>query len=335
MTDVSVTLLRAVVGGAAARGVAPAELLRAAGLEASALDEPDRFVSRASEVRLWCEAARLANDEHFGLHLSEQLKADMFGALGFAVRSSPTIGRALSCVARYLQLLVRGPTLRIVVDGPLARVRHTPPLADPRPSRHGVEFLMGNLLELTRRGGGPEVAARSITFQHPLSAEVSEYQRVLRLTPTFAGAHDEIVLDRDLLEAPQLEAEPALGDILDQHLSSLLVSAPSTGTFLERVRSALSAELATGEPTLTQIAASLSMSERSLQRKLRDEGTSLSALLDQVRADIAVRHLAESKQSIAEVAFLLGFSEVSTFHRAFRRWTGVTPATYRRAPAGA
>jgi AraC-like DNA-binding protein len=97
------------------------------------------------------------------------------------------------------------------------------------------------------------------------------------------------------------------------------------------VRRVLLEELRLGEPTLARLAARMRMSERTLQRHLGQEGTSMQALLDEARHQLSLRHLGEAKESIAEISFLLGFAEVRAFHRAFKRWTGSTPAAYRQA----
>ena len=132
-------------------------------------------------------------------------------------------------------------------------------------------------------------------------------------------------------EVPQLAADPAMSSIMERHLSRLLRDLPPDETFAARVRHVLIEELRRGEPTLDRLAARLRMSERTMQRRLSQQGTSLQALLDEVRHDLSLRHLGESRESIAEIAFLLGFSEVSAFHRAFKRWTGSTPGAYRQA----
>ncbi len=329
MSDVSVKVFRAIVAGAAAAGIAPPELLAAARIDPADLDDDDGHLPQPAEARLWREAVRLTGDDCFGLHLSERIAVDTYGALGFAVRSSATLGEAYDRVARYLRLLVRGPVFAIVIDGDAAHLRHVPPRGFT-PSRHAVEMLAGNLVMLARRGVDARFAPRSVRFRHEAPARTAEHRRLFGPDVRFGEAHDEVVIDRSSLARPQLEAEPALGAVLDRHLGALLSALPEDGSFLHRVRSALAAELCRGEPALPALAARLGMSPRSLQRRLQQEGSSLSVLLDALRADLAGRYLSESQESISEVAFLLGFSEVSTFHRAFKRWTGVTPAAYRR-----
>jgi AraC-like DNA-binding protein len=334
MSTVAVKVFQAIVAGAAARGVPPDELLSAAGIAAADLADPDGRLPRACEVRLWHEAARLTGDGCFGLHLSELLAIGDFGALGFAVRSSATVGEAYQRVARYLRLMAQDATLQIHLDGGAARLRHVPPTTEPRPSHHAVEFLMTNLLFVGQRGASAAFTARAARFRHPAPARTDEHRRLFGPGVRFAQEHDELVIDRELLSLPQAQAEPALCEVLDRHLSALAERLPADIGFLEQVRSCMAAELSRGEPTLPSIALRLRMSPRSLQRRLQQEGSSLQSLLSRLRADLAVRYLSESRESISEVAFLLGFSEVSTFHRAFKRWTGVTPAAYRRDRRG-
>ncbi|WP_437797566.1 AraC family transcriptional regulator [Sorangium sp. So ce693] len=330
MSDISVKVFQAVVAGAAADGVAPAELLAAAGVDPGDLADPDMRFPRAIEARLWSEAARLVRDDSFGLRLAQRLPVGSLGALGFAVRSSATVGEAYARAARYLRVVAIGPSLDIRIEGDVALLRHEPPRSSPAPSRHAVEFFLGNLVVLARRGADPAFTPRAARFRHAAPARVDEHRHLFGAGLRFGEAHDELVIDRALLARPQAHAEPLLCEVLDQHLASLAAALPAEASFLERARSAIAAELAHGEPGLPAIAARLRMSPRSLQRRLKEEGTSLSSVLDRLRADLAVRYLSESRDAISEIAFLLGFSEVSTFHRAFKRWTGVTPAAYRR-----
>lgn len=332
MSAVSVKIFQAIVAGAAAQGVAPPDLLEAAGVDAAILADPDARLPRAAENRMWHEAARLTRDEAFGLHLPERLPTDGLGAIGFALRSSPTIGGAYDRVGRYMRLVAHGPLLHVVLDDTVARLQHTPPAGDPAPTRHAVEFLLASLVDLARRGVDASFTPRAARFRHPPPMHGGEHHRVFGPDVRFEVDRDEVVIDRAFLDRPQREAEPALCEVLDRHLAAVLAALPPEGSFLERARAALASELADGDPTLESLADRLRMSPRSLQRRLQQEGCSLSALLDRLRADLAVQHLRESRQSIAEVAFLLGFSEVSTFHRAFKRWTGLTPAAYRRDP---
>ncbi len=152
------------------------------------------------------------------------------------------------------------------------------------------------------------------------------------------GAFD--VLDHAIRTAPTLrvslgiEPQFLLPVNIERHAESLLAARPEpTLSTADRVRRIVAGALAEGEVTLAGVASMLKMSERSLQRRLADEGLKFDALLDEIRRDLALRYLADPKIAIAEVAYLLGYSEPSPFHRAFKRWTGKTPTEARKQAA--
>ena len=322
-------MFQLIVAGAASRGVDPGALLAAAGVSGTDLADPDARLPRAAELRMWTHAARLADDECFGLHLSELLTAEGLGPLGFVVRSSATLGEAYARVGRYLRLIVLGPVVELHRNGGVARLRHVAPTSGPGPSRHAVELLLGSLVQMARRGTEGFVP-RATSFRHAPPSRLDAHHALFGRGVRFEQEHDELVLDDGMLTRPQPRAEPVLAEVLDQHIASLLAATPTERSFLDRVSAALAAELERGEPSVAAVASRLHMSPRTLQRRLREEGTSMTDQLDRIREALATRHLSESTRSIGEVAFLLGFSEVSTFHRAFKRWTGLTPVAYRR-----
>jgi AraC-like DNA-binding protein len=139
-------------------------------------------------------------------------------------------------------------------------------------------------------------------------------------------------LTTDAAGRPVLTADPLLSRVVVRHAEALLAERPAAETTAGTVRRMLTRLLGDDEAgcSLTAVSASLHMSERSLQRRLADEGVSFDALLDELRRELALRYLADEKVAIAEIAYLLGYSEPSAFHRAFKRWTGTTPAEARQ-----
>jgi AraC-like DNA-binding protein len=150
----------------------------------------------------------------------------------------------------------------------------------------------------------------------------------------FAGEMNAMVLRRDLLDTPLVRADPRLCVILDRQVRETLERLPKTTDLSERVRQIVAEKLTAGEPKIGEIARGLGMSARTLQRQLDRDGTKFRELIDALRRELAVSHLKEKEIPIAEVAFLLGFSEASAFHRAFKRWSGQTPAEFRQSLIG-
>ena len=140
-----------------------------------------------------------------------------------------------------------------------------------------------------------------------------------------------LVIPAEVLDLPSVNPDPALIAILDRYTSERLARSPRTNSLADHVRSALAAALDDGEVQASRVATRLKMSARTLHRGLAAEGTSFGELLAALRQELAARHLAEDRVSIGEIAFLLAFSELTSFHRAFKRWTGRTPAEFRAA----
>ena len=150
---------------------------------------------------------------------------------------------------------------------------------------------------------------------------------------TFGMRCNALIGDYAGLDDPLPRADSTLCDLLDQHAQALLDRLPRSDSFADRVRAAIANELTAGDPTAEHVSEALGMSTRTLRRRLKEEGTSHQHVLDEVRNELARSYLGEGKLGITEVAFLLGFSDASAFHKAFRRWTGRGPGDWLRERA--
>lgn len=330
--DCPVKTLMVIVGFAASLGVSPPELLRAAGIDPMLLGEPDGYVPRAQEVRLWDEAVRLTGDADFGVHLAEwvvRVPEDHFDLLAFAVRSSPTLGEHYRLAGRYIRLIHEGVHVSLEEEGDVARLvhGHIPEQVGPR---HPVEGMLALMLLMGRKTTGADLVPQVVRFAHARPERVSEQERIFGAPVCYGGPRNELVLARGLLDRPQRHAELRLLAMLNRQLDRLLAELPERRSFQDMVKRCMMDELPEREPVVTTIAARLHMSPRSLQRRLQGEGTSFAAVLGELRRELALRYLGDQRISIREVGFLLGFVDVTAFHRAFKRWTERTPAEYRR-----
>lgn len=321
-----------VVAAAAKRGVPASELLAAAGLDPQSLIASDGRVPAEAALRLWRAAAGLCGDPGFGLSLVDDLHPYYVTGLGFAVQGSATFGDALHRLARFFALVNQQAELELVDDGRLVRVRLVVRAElGVEELRHPVECLLAVLLWTGRRATGAALQPVAVAFRHAAPAELAAHERAFGIAPRFEQPWDELVLARAALATPHRSPSRELLALAERRLQRQLAELPPVEAFAARVRRMLREELSLGEPTLARLAARLRVSERTMQRRLSSEGTSIQALLDEARREISLRRLAESNQSIGEISFLLGFAGVSAFHRAFKRWTGSTPAAYRQS----
>lgn len=326
--------VRMVVAAAAARGISPGKLLAAIDLEPQALIATDGRVPAELVLRAWQAAAELCGDPAFGLSAVEHLASDYLGGFGFAVHGSATLGGALRRIMRFFPLVNQHAALELVEDGAVVRLRIAVHADVPDEAvRHPAECLLGVVLRIARRTTGADIRPVAVAFRHAAPAETAAHHRVFGVAPRFAQPHHELAFHRAVLDTPHVAPDAGLVSLAERHLERCTDELPPVETFTRRVRRVLLEELQLGEPTLTRLAARLRMSERTVQRRLGDSGTSMQALLDEVRCQISIRQLAGSTRTIAEISYAVGFAEVRAFHRAFKRWTGLTPAAYRQSRA--
>ena len=330
-----------IVHAAVARGARPGALEAVTGFDSATAMDPDAQISLEVEETLWNEGARLCDDDALGLHAAELLLPGMFDVLDYAVRSAPTLRASLGRLIRYNRLVHDAAEFTLIERGheraDVVRVEHAFRFGAAVQCRHSAEFTLAAIVVLANQLTGTSVRPAAVDFRHgkPASeAALVEHARVFGVLPRFAQRVNALELDRRVLERSLPSADPALSRVIERHAEALLAARPDPAqSTADRVRHVLSRALGEGEATLATVADRLHMSERSLQRKLADDGVTFDALLDELRRDLALRYLADPKIAIAEVAYLLGYSEPSPFHRAFKRWTGVTPSEARRRAA--
>ena len=250
----------------------------------------------------------------------------------YAMLSSPTLGEAYERLCRYQRLVHETTRVELNVDGERATLRHVMPggMAAPRQS---AEFLLAIWVRGGRLATGTDWAPTEVRFGHPEPRDSGDHHRFFAAPVLFGTGENALVLPAALLGAPCLRADRALLAVLDRYAEDRLERAPRTTSFADRARAALIEEFRSGEPSVERLAARLKTSIRTLNRTLAAENLTYRKLLDHLRQELACRQLADGRVAIAETAFLLGFSELSAFYRAFKRWTGQTPAEFRAGHA--
>lgn len=311
-------------------GIARESLSVAIGFDPNLLADPDSRIPFAKIASLYEKAAELTGDHAFGLHVGESVDPKAFDVLGYSVINSATFGTALERVVRYNFTWTNGSTFEVEAGEETSTIKYIYLDQSVREHRHDAEMTLAAIACLGRAVTGVEWFPLSVCFQHPEPAVVSEHQRIFRCPVKFNSGSNILVVESSVLGLPIVKADPGLCAVLDRHAEELLDKYPHRDNFLARLREIIKDSLNGGDPGLEHVAGQLDMSARTLQRKLREHGTSHQELLDQMRKDLAMRYLREPEMAICEVAYLLGFSESSALHRAFKRWTGMTPNEFRK-----
>lgn len=319
-----------IVRAAANYGVTAQSLYDAAALSPDILVDPDNRIPFAQLVALYERAAALTGDDAFGLHVGENVDPKAFDVLGYSVINSLAFGAALDRMVRYNSLWTNGSGFTVEIEKTNSTIIYTYHDDSITERRHDAEMTFAAIAALGRLVTAADWYPTSVSFQHSQPRHTAEHERIFRCPIQFDAGANEFVFDSSALELPLVKADPGLCAVLDRHAEELLAKYPRDDTLIERARTLIKDELNGGEASLERVAEQLGMSGRTLQRKLREHGTSHQELLDQMRKDLAMRYLREPEMAICEVAYLLGFSESSALHRAFKRWTGLTPSEFRR-----
>jgi len=327
---ISLTAATGLVEAIEAAGADADRVLRALHLERGALADPHGFIPTADFAALLDEAARVTGDDCFGLHYGARFHPKDIGPLAYVVLHSPMIGVAIANVGRYLRVHNQGAAVSYISEPPRAYLQHVLVGVPVELRRQHAEYSLAIGLGTIRLMAGSDWAPLEVQFEHKAPAQTSEHSRVFGAPATFGCAAGALVLDQAFTERQVPAADARLYPILTKYLDGILEALPPEDAFLVSVRRAVGELMRQGNPGLTEVARSMTLGARTLQRRLEEFGTDFKTLVDDTRHRFALRYLADPDHTLTEIAYLLGYSETSAFNRAFRRWTGSTPSEHRR-----
>jgi AraC-like DNA-binding protein len=313
----------------AAGGIDADKVLGAAGLDRAVLSQSAGFVPTAAFALVLEEAARASGDSCFGLHFGEQFEPKDIGALTYVILNSPTVGAAMQDAVRYIRIHNRGATVWLAVEAQHGHLRYSLGGSEVDSRHHHSEFSMTVALRVLRVIAGPQWIPHEVHLAHEAPEQTSEHVRIFGCKPRFARPFNAIVFEQDLLERPVDIADSRLYRVLKQHVEHVLTKTPSGTDLHTAVRRTITERMGQGPPNLSHVARALSMSPRTLERRLREHGIAFKELVSEMRRRLALEYMADGDRTLAEIAFLLGYSEVTAFNRAFKRWVGSSPSQYR------
>lgn len=310
-----------------------APLLALMGLDEAAMEEPGRTIGADTWLRLWQAAETLSGDPQLGLHVGEVVRPGKYGVLGYVMMSCETLGESLLRQLRYQDLVGKSGRSELVQTGDRCELRWHSAMA--RGSRHVGEEHVASWVAFARWIlGTPGRDPVEVQFQHPAPADLSEHQRLFRCPMRFSQPHTAVAFEPGLLKLPLRDKNPEMRTLMDRHAEMLLAQqVQGEAALTQEIRETIAKQLADGVPEIEVVAAQLKVQARTLQRRLSQSGTSYKDLVDDVRRRQALKYIADPRLNLPEIAFLLGFSEQSSFQRAFKRWTGLPPGQYREGGA--
>jgi AraC-like DNA-binding protein len=327
----SIGLLRPVFRALIALGCEYRSLLAAEGLTPAELNSAEQRVPHSTALRLLDAALAASGDPAFGLVAAAHADHADLGMIGQLIATAPTVAEGLARTARFSRLLhdaaeVTGELRenRFVWQSTMRGVA-MPPLA--------IEALAGGTIARMRSRLGLEWAPLEMWFPYPAPPYVAAYERFFRCALRFDMPAAGTVIDAQVLGWTS-PVDRSISELIERRAESALERLDGGDRCTDRVRDVLAAGLAQGELGADTVARALHMSRATLTRRLAAEGSSVTAVLDALRRDLALEYIRDSALSLEELARRLAFSDARALRRAFQRWTGKTPAELRRKPEG-
>ncbi|WP_179405163.1 AraC family transcriptional regulator [Burkholderia guangdongensis] len=313
-------------------GVDPRPLLRKAGLSARLLQDPETLISSDAVREALNLAAQATGAEDFALRLAARRSLSNLGPISLVLREAATPREALDALCRYRKLLHASLLTRVEDDGDSTVIREDLLFSEGRPTRQSMELAVGVMFRILTELINPGWRPRKVCFTHAPPRDIAAHQAFFGRHVAFDQPFNGIVCAAADLLRPRGTPVPELARFARDYLESALQQRGSRAS--ETCREVILALLPGGRCTADTVARHLRVDRRTLHRHLATEGLTFSALLDEVRREIAMRHLRGSNMPAAEVAHLLGFSALSGFSHWFRAHFGCSVTEWRKQATG-
>lgn len=309
-------------------GIDPYPLLEKLLIDPKLIEDPNARFKYAKIDQLWFEAATIADDPGFGLRAAKYWHPSQLGALGYAWLASSSLRTALNRFVRYMSILTEGALLDIgeAEDELSVHLRYKA-ISKQQPTR--TDSFMAMLLAMCQANCGEDFHPTSISLTHAGPDDTSEFYALFECPIYFGAAENRFNLSKEDADKHLISSNPQLVLLNDQIIIETLAKL-GKGNIIAQVKTEILKQLPSGNVTDSSVADGLYIAHRSLQRKLQNENTTFRSILNELRLELAQKYLQNSNVNLMDVAFNLGFGEYSSFSRAFKRWTGLSPSAYRK-----
>lgn len=314
-------------------GIDVAAILAACGLRPDDLVAEDARIPFRQNVEFLEQAARHSGDDCFGLHLAAEITSQNIGVLGYVATASATVADAIANVERYYQVLSNAEVFEPRIEGPQFVVEYRVLDVSAQHRRQNDDMSLMSVLRLMQIVTGKRLFADWVECRHSAPQRETEYSRLFGGALRFGAARNALGFPAAVLDLPIHSADDRLLAILEGHCRSVLERRGADGDLLKQIEEIVLRLLPSGPPKADAVARALGMSPRTLARRLQERDSSYRDLLDDLRANLAKRYLRDHKLRLSDIAYMLGYGDLSAFNHAFNRWAGTSPSEFRRASA--
>jgi AraC-like DNA-binding protein len=327
-------LSRLACARAKAAGIDVAPLMMKAGVTSQQIEDDRVWLSVESQIRFVELIADALQDDLLGFHLARDFELREIGLLYYVLNSSEQLGDALRRAARYSAIINEGIALRLREGKEVAATFHyigVERLSD----RHQIEAWVTSLVRVCRQVTDRRLLPSCVRFVHHRKGGCPELDSFMGCAVEFGADGDEVTFSGTAQQMPVVSADPYLNELLIKYCEEARAHRDAgRGTFRVSLENAIAPLLPHGKARADEIARRLGMSQRTVARRLASEGLTFAGVLNELREDLARRYLQDDDLTISEIAWLLGYREVSAFTHAFKRWTGQTPRQARAQREG-
>jgi AraC-like DNA-binding protein len=328
--EVSISLSEAVIDTARSLGVSDtAALIADAGIDKALFDQPDNRIPFVQQQSLWELAIERAASPTFGLHFARNVQATHFGLLGYMIMNCQTISDCLEAIVKYQFLSGQGGEFSLERTDNSTALCYVAVNTELPVTQHRVVAMIAAHISFGRWLLGPNYKPDLVEFSHACPEEAQEYRDFFEAPVLFQRTSNKITFNTDVTSLKIPLASADLLELLSERADRLLANITKQSGITGQTSKLLLRQMGEALPSRSMIAMQLGLSERTLQRRLNDEGTSYQAVLNTTRYHIACDLLKNTVLPLSEVAAQLGFSEPSAFYRTFKRQHGITPGQYR------
>jgi len=306
-------------------------LLESVGIDPDAPIDPKVMVADTDYYDFFERVARAdPSGIELPLKVGASMQSDDYGAFGLAWKSALTLRSSYRRAERYARVLTSVASYRAEEADEGVYVRLYRDGDRDRPGlRLSNEATIASVAAISGEVSMAEFRPLAVYFRHDAPGSIVAHERHFGCPVHFGTDRDALLISQETADAPNRLGDPSIVSFFDIHLDEELAKLDDEASLLRRLKNRISRSLSQGVPTVSGLAQHLGMSGRTLQRRLSARGYSFQALVDESRRELAQRLLRETDYPLAEIAFLTGFSEQSAFNRAFKRWAGQTPRSYR------
>jgi AraC-like DNA-binding protein len=284
----------------------------------------------SSFVQLFEESARQTGNDNFGLWFGNRFQPRDLGMWGYAAISAPTLGAALECLVRLFRYHQESSVMRLCDDDcGLIRLEYRIVAPDIVERRQDAELSLGMFLNVIRECCGSRWSPEEVHFEHPRPAMAKEHESAFGAPVYFSQPANALLFRPDILVRPMPASDLRLLAVMQTCLEQLGSQAAGEDLLLDRMRTAIRTKLPSGYPSFEDVAGELRAPAGTIHQDLQSAGLTYKDMVEEVRRDLARAYLKQRHLPFSEIAILLGYSELSAFSRAFRRWTGASPRAYR------